>query len=140
MNAENPARLMAARSMEIVTRRGEQARERWLALFADDAIVEDPIGPSPLDPEVKGHRGKAAIAEFWDKTIASTKIKFDIEKSYAAGNELANVGSITTTMPDGTTAVAEGVFTYKVDDAGKIVALRAFWEFDRMLATMHPAG
>ena len=26
--------------------------------------------------------------------------------------------------------IAEGVFTYKVNDEGKIVALRAFWELD----------
>ncbi|MCW2494099.1 MAG: hypothetical protein JWQ77_23, partial [Jatrophihabitans sp.] len=29
----------------------------------------------------------------------------------------------------------EGVFTYRVDDAGKLVSLRAMWEWDRMLAT-----
>ena len=26
---------------------------------------------------------------------------------------------------------AEGVFTYKVNDEGKLVALRAYWEVDR---------
>ena len=30
---------------------------------------------------------------------------------------------------------AEGVFTYRVDDDGKIVALRAYWEMDRAAAT-----
>ena len=32
-------------------------REGWLALFDDDAVVEDPIGPSDFDPEGNGHRG-----------------------------------------------------------------------------------
>jgi hypothetical protein len=27
------------------------------SVFPDDAIVEDPIGPSHFDPEGKGHRG-----------------------------------------------------------------------------------
>ena len=27
-------------------------------------------------------------------------------------------------------AVVEGVYTYRVDDDGKVVALRAFWEAD----------
>ena len=30
---------------------------------------------------------------------------------------------------------AEGVFTYRVNDEGKIVALRAFWEVDRATAS-----
>jgi hypothetical protein len=31
--------------------------------------------------------------------------------------------------------IAEGVFTYRVNDAGKMVALRAFWELDRATAS-----
>ena len=33
---------------------------------------------------------------------------------------------------DGTTSVVEGVYTYRVDDDGHILALRAFWQFDDM--------
>ena len=32
-------------------------KDEWLALFTPDAVVEDPVGPSPLDPEGKGHHG-----------------------------------------------------------------------------------
>jgi steroid Delta-isomerase len=28
------------------------------------------------------------------------------------------------------------VFVYRVNDAGKLVSLRAFWEVDRMMATV----
>ncbi len=117
--------------MEIVQAKGDGAKERWLALFADDASIEDPIGRSPLDPEGRGHRGKEAIAAFWDNAIASVDLKFDIERSYACGNEVANVGTITTRV-GGMTNVVEGVFTYRIDDAGKITALRAYWEFDKL--------
>ncbi len=135
---EHPARAASRRSMEIVQRKVRKAgdKEEWLALFADDAIIEDPIGRSPLDPEGKGHRGKAAIAAFWDAHVASIGITLDIERSYACGNEVANVGTITTRMPDGTTATVEGVFTYRVNDAGKLTALRAYWEFGRMVGSM----
>ena len=107
-------------------------RDGWLALFAPDAVVEDPIGVSPLDPEGKGRRGLVEIAEFYDTVIAANPVRFSITGSYAAGNEVANVGTITTTFPDGSRAVVEGVYTYRVDDDGRIVALRAYWEFDRM--------
>ncbi len=136
MATEHPARAASQRSMEIVQGKGENARSEWLALFADDAIVEDPIGPSPLDPEGKGHRGKQAIGAFWDMTIAPVRIEFDIQSSYACGNEVANVGTITTTGQDGTEFVVDGVYTYKVDAEGKILSLRAFWEFEQVLASM----
>lgn len=105
-------------------------RAAWLALFADDATIEDPVGSSPLDPEGKGHRGLDAIAAFWDANIGPNSLKFDIRDSFASGDEVANVGTITTTLPDGSQAVVQGVFTYRVDDGGKLVALRAFWNFE----------
>jgi len=33
-------------------------------------------------------------------------------------------------------ARVDGVFVYRVNDAGKLVSMRAHWEFDRMLASM----
>jgi steroid delta-isomerase len=133
MTKDHPARVASQRSMKAV---GEKTKAVWLDLFADDAIIEDPVGVSPLDPEGKGHRGKAAIGAFWDAHIASSRIAFDIRHSYACGNEVANVGRITTTLPNGTTAICEGVFVYKVNDQGKLVSLRAFWEFDKLMASM----
>jgi ketosteroid isomerase-like protein len=133
MADEHPARLASQRSMQAVR---EKTKQAWLDLFADDIIIEDPVGVSPLDPEGKGHRGKAAIAAFWDANIAPNKIEFDIWHSYACGNEVANVGKITTTMPNGMRAVTEGVFVYKVNAAGKVVSLRAFWEFEKTMASM----
>ena len=68
-------------------------KEACLAVFADDAIVEDPIGPSAFDPEGKGHRGRDAISAFWDLAIANTtKIEFFFRDTYQCGNEEANVG------------------------------------------------
>lgn len=107
-------------------------KEAWLALFTDDGIVEDPIGASMFDPEGRGHRGRAAIAAFYDNVIAQGDVQFSIRESYAAGAECANVGTITTILPDGTRAVIDGVFTYRVDDDGRLVALRAYWETDAM--------
>lgn len=109
-------------------------KEAWLALFAEDAIVEDPIGPSHFDPEGKGHRGKAAIARFFDMAIAPSELEFCFRDSFVCGNEEANVGHIVITA-QGFRVTAEGVFTYRVDDDGKIVALRAYWEMDRTAAT-----
>jgi ketosteroid isomerase-like protein len=105
-------------------------RDAWLALFADDAVVEDPIGPSPLDPEGGGHRGRDAIAAFYDAVVAPNEsVTFTIERSHAAGDEVANVGTITTTLPDGGGTVhTDLVITYRVDGDGRVAALRAYWD------------
>jgi ketosteroid isomerase-like protein len=125
----HPARDMAVRSMTAVEA-GD--RETWLGLFADDALIEDPIGPSPFDPEGKGHRGLEAIGRFWDETISKMPVHLHVRESYATGNECANVATITLAMPDGSRAVVEGVFTYRIDDDGRLTALRAYWEQDKL--------
>ncbi|WP_166906620.1 nuclear transport factor 2 family protein [Mycobacterium sp. DL440] len=130
-NPEHPAHLAGKRSRDAVAARDKQA---WLDNFADDAIVQDPIGPSFFDPEGNGHRGKEAIAAFWDKAIAPTdNLKFNFVDTFQCGNEEANVGSIVTTM-GGHRITTPGVFTYRVNDEGQMVALRAFWEVDRASA------
>jgi ketosteroid isomerase-like protein len=109
-------------------------RDGWLNLFAEDAVVHDPIGPSPFDPEGKGHHGKEAIAAFYDTVIApSEAITFEIEASYLCGDEVADVGIIRTTLAGGThQAVVRGVYTYRSNGAGRLASLRAFWEFDAL--------
>jgi steroid delta-isomerase len=113
---------------------GAKDRATWLSLFAPDATVEDPIGPSTFDPEGKGHHGTEGITAFYDNVIDQVDgITFDIERTYVCGNEMADVGTIRMALPGGThVAVVEGVFTYRGDGAGKLIALRAFWEIDKL--------
>ena len=132
---EHPAHLAGKRSREAVMARDKEA---WLAVFAEDAIVEDPIGPSAFDPEGNGHRGRDAISAFWDKVIAPTdRLEFNFRETYQCGNEEANVGNIVTTM-GGYQITTEGVFTYRVNDTGELVALRAYWEMHRAVTTARP--
>ncbi|BDH59400.1 nuclear transport factor 2 family protein [Tsukamurella sp. PLM1] len=113
-------------------------KQEWLDLFAADGVVEDPVGPSGFDPEGKGI-GREEIAAFYDKTIGiAESLEFLFDDGFACGNEVAFTGRIRTVL-GGHVIDAEGVFTYKVDEAGKIMALRAFWEIDRAMATARPA-
>jgi ketosteroid isomerase-like protein len=116
------------------------AKEEWLALFAEDGVVEDPVGVSMFDPTGDGHHGRDGIAAFWDMTIAHVeRFSFDIRDSFAAGDEVANVGTITTFLPGGSVVDTEGVFVYRVNEDGLIVSMRAFWETDRAMATLRKA-
>ncbi|ADG80428.1 SnoaL-like domain-containing protein OS=Tsukamurella paurometabola (strain ATCC 8368 / DSM /CCUG 35730 / CIP 100753 / JCM 10117 / KCTC 9821 / NBRC 16120/ NCIMB 702349 / NCTC 13040) OX=521096 GN=Tpau_3853 PE=4 SV=1 [Tsukamurella paurometabola] len=136
MNEDHPA-VRAGRASQAAA--SGHDKEAWLDLFAEDGVVEDPVGPSGFDPEGKGHHGREEIAAFYDKTIGvAESLEFRFGDGFACGNEVAFTGLIRTSI-GGHIIDAEGVFTYKVDDAGKIVALRAFWEVDRAMATARPA-
>lgn len=128
----HPARIAGRASQTAVRAKDKDA---WLDLFATDGWVEDPVGPSGFDPEGKGHHGREGIAAFWDMSIAATdSIEFLFDDSFACGNEAVFVGTIRTVIGGGRID-AEGAFKYRVDDEGKIVSLRAFWEVDRAMAT-----
>jgi len=106
-------------------------RQGWLDLFADDGVVEDPVGPSMFDPAGAGHRGKEAIAAFYDNVIAmSDAIRFHMRDSYDCGVEVANVGEIHITV-GGKTGICHVVSTYRASPDGKLAALRAYWEQDK---------
>ena len=106
-------------------------RQAWLDLFTEDAVVEDPIGPSPFDPEGGGHRGIEAIAAFYDNVIAANEsVTFTIRQSFLCGDEAANVGVIRIAFAGGTAVEVDGVYIYRRSDDGRIASLRAFWEPD----------
>jgi ketosteroid isomerase-like protein len=106
-------------------------RQAWLDLFEEDAVVEDPIGPSAFDPEGKGHRGIAAIGAFYDNVIGvNQSIRFTIETSFLCGDEAANVGVIRIQLDADTAVEVNGVYIYRRSPGGKIASLRAFWEPD----------
>ena len=132
-DSKHPARLASWRSIDAVARGDKQA---WLDNFADDALVEDPIGKSMIDPTGEGHRGAAAIEQFWDKNIANARPMFSLQRSICCGSECANVGTLSIQFPNGVVTQLHGIFVYKVNDAGKVVSLRTYWETDQM--TVYP--
>jgi len=104
--------------------------DEWLALFAPDAVVEDPVGPSLFDPDGKGHRRPAAIAGVLDTTVATRALEFTVRDSFAAGAKVANVGAPSTThLPRGQNSTTDGVSIYRIGPIGLLRSLRAHWEF-----------
>lgn len=133
-DGDHPARRASQLSAATVAR---GIKEDWLALFAADAVVEDPVGPSVFDPEGKGHHGLEGIGRFWDLAIAGVEsFHFTIKDSFANGDACANVGTITSVLGDGSRVDTEGVFVYTVDESGLITSIRAHWEFERTMATV----
>ena len=129
-NSSEPtlARAVAVRSMSAVEA-GD--RDGWLGLFVADAVVEDPIGPSPMNPSGEPRRGIDAIVEFYDNVIAMG------ECGSRSGSRTRRATNVPTSgrspsVPRRVEVAVEGVYTYRSDGNGRLVALRAYWEFDSM--------
>jgi steroid Delta-isomerase len=134
-NDDHPARAASQRSYSAVAR-GDLAE--WLTVYAEDAVIEDPVGPSMFDPEGQGHRGHAGITAFWEKAIASiARFEFEIYDSFAnpGSNTCANIGRITTAFPDGSHTTTDLIMVYVVNEDGRVASMRAYWEPDRTMAT-----
>jgi steroid Delta-isomerase len=65
-DGDHPARRASRRSMAAVAAGRKDER---LALFAPDAVVQDLVGPSRLDPRGHGHHGHEGIGRFWDRNF-----------------------------------------------------------------------
>ena len=106
-------------------------KQNWLDLFAEDAIVQDPIGKSPLDPVGDGHKGKEAIEKFYDTVIANGNIEFNILESIPCADECANFAQIVNVVGD-VKIETKMIVIYRVNSDDKIVSLRAFWDYEKM--------
>jgi ketosteroid isomerase-like protein len=132
------------RAQEAGFKSGEYAmaknKEAWLDLYADDAVIQDPVGVSPLDPTGLGQRGKEAISQFWDMVIAPGEMDFQVQSTHPAGDECANVVKLTNKMPGGIEINVHMVAVYTANDEGKITSLKAYWEYAKVQEALEKLG
>jgi len=113
-------------------------KEEWIALFAEDCLFEDPVGVSPLDPTGKGHR-KSELAAFWEKSIGLGKMTVECRKAKPRGKECAFLVDSKNEVAGHPPLEVEAIVIYRVNDAGKITSVRAFWEYDASVQSTLPA-
>ena len=105
-------------------------RDAWLALFDENAVLEDPVGRSPFDPTGNGHRGRAAITRFWDQVISRNKrFEYEIAQSHVCGAEVASVARFTITTMENHAWELDLVILHRFNSTGLIDSIRGFWEF-----------
>ncbi|BDB45170.1 MULTISPECIES: ketosteroid isomerase family protein [Mycobacterium] len=109
-------------------------REGWLALMADDVVVEDPIGKSVTNPDGTGVKGKDGVAAFYDTNIAANQLTITCEETFPSSspNEIAHILVLDSQFEGGVTSSVRGVFTYRVNDEGLIESMRGYWNLDMM--------
>ncbi|MFC4117078.1 nuclear transport factor 2 family protein [Nonomuraea zeae] len=132
MDTTRPAAVAALTAMGAVSA-GD--RDAWLACYAPDAVLHDPVGGSPLDPHGAGLRGRAALERFWELTVAPNEVRFEVAAVHPAGDEAAVVASVSIRFPTGASACYDGVFVYRIED-GRISSLRAYWDLGRVLSAL----
>jgi ketosteroid isomerase-like protein len=109
-------------------------KEAWLALYADDAVVCDPVGKSPMDPTGEGHRGRAAIEAFWDTVIGPAKLDIQVDKRWISGDHCCCVAQVAQNdLGDGKVTRCDMLARYEVNEEGLITSMAAHWDFDDMM-------
>jgi steroid delta-isomerase len=137
---EHPARTASMRSYSAVAK-GDLAE--WLTVYAEDCVLEDPVGRSMFDPGGEGHHGHAGLSAFWNQAIATiARFEFEINESFAnpESNTCANIGRIRTSFPDGSHTTTELIMVYVVNDAGLVTSMKAYWEPERTMASFTAAS
>jgi steroid delta-isomerase len=111
-------------------------RDGWLALMADDVLVEDPIGEAVTNPDGQGVRGKEAVGAFFDNTIARSQATVTCEETFPSSspNDIAHILLLHNKFDRFSTKV-RGVFTYRVNEEGLLTNLRGYWNMDAMEIT-----
>jgi ketosteroid isomerase-like protein len=109
----------------------------WLALYADDAVVCDPVGVSPMDPTGQGHQGKAAIEKFWDAVIGPANVEIRVDKRWTSGDYCCCVAQVARNdLGDGKSTECDMLAVYEVNEHGLITRMAAHWCFDDVMAQL----
>lgn len=98
-------------------------RDRYLELWAKDAMRQDPVGGSP-------QIGTNSIAAIFDRVMASyPDYRVRADHICTSGDEAALTWTVEIFRPDGDIAV-QGIDIVSVDDTGKIIGLYAYRDID----------
>jgi steroid delta-isomerase len=99
----------------------DKDKAAWLALFAEDAVHEDPVG-------LVRNAGLDKIAAFWDRFESSNVELWLTEPPIVCGNELIALMKCRTGPADNRRESGRIIDQMIFDESGKIKAVRAFYD------------
>jgi len=103
----------------------ERDRSAWLALFADDATLEDPVGTDAV-------QGRGELESFYDRSMGSTDaIDNRLREIRVSGDTVAFLFDLDITWKGRRYRVSP-IDVLEFDSAGKIIRMRAHWAPDDM--------
>jgi hypothetical protein len=98
-------------------------KSRWIALFDDDYVIEDPVGWQPV-------RGDD-ISAFWDTFIAPNDIEFVVHHDWIDALHVVRDVTIVTTLGTGLQVTTPAHLRYELierDGTLKVQRMAAHWE------------
>jgi hypothetical protein len=133
-SASRDALLQTAKSSPEIA--SEHDKVQWLSLYADDAVVEDPVGTPP------SHRGRREgrlgdeLGRFYEAFIAPSGIEMVTRKDIVSDMHVFRAVDIhTTNLKTGLQMVVPANLLYEIVDRDGGLAIRrmqAHWEANRM--------
>ncbi|TPD60793.1 DUF4440 domain-containing protein [Emcibacter nanhaiensis] len=93
--------------------------EAVMALYADEATVEDPYGTEPI-------KGRDAIYAFYQKAM-DLNARLSLDGPVRVAGDIAAFPFTVRVTVDGKRQQLEVIDTFRFDRQGKIIEMRAFW-------------
>ena len=97
-------------------------RDALLAVFAEDAIWEDPVGTPPW-------RGREGVGRFWDQAHGGgATLTPKVQRVIVCGHEGMLLFRMIVRTAEGGGMGIDVCDHMQVDDAGRITVARAYWD------------
>jgi steroid Delta-isomerase len=104
--------------------------QRYANHFAPEGSLEDPVGTPPL-------QGQEAIAAFYAAgTAVITEVKPHVQEIIVGSNEAIVNWKIKAKTAAGKQITVAGMGLFKFNTAGKLLAVREFWDLAAFLAQL----
>ena len=103
-------------------------REGWLALFAPDAVIADPVGPPPARREP----GRPdALGVFYDTFIRTTDVRFEVLRDHVAPGAVLRDAVLHNVLAGGGRVSVPTLILYEAREVGgalRLAGLSSFWD------------
>lgn len=123
---------------------GQHDKERWLALYSDDAVVEDPVGTPASHAGRRPGRWGDELGRFYEAFIAASGIDMVTRHEIVSDSHVFRAVDIhTTNLKTGLTMKVPANLLYEVvarDGGLAIKRMQAHWELNRMSRMLMSEG
>lgn len=119
----------------------QRKKEQWLGLWSEKGSIQDPLGKSLFDPTGLGYNTPEEREKWWDDHC-NQEFYYAMVASFAAGNQVANYETLIMVgrEVDGIkhSFKVEGIWTYSVDEEGKLLTMYGYWEEEPAIESETP--
>lgn len=104
--------------------------EGWLEIFAEDAVIHDPVGDPPKHVYSDAQQFFKMMSNFFEKIELSTDPPFFVKNGAAVKWKMQVVAK------KGHSATAEGISTFEINQMGKIQTVLSYWDEAALMAKL----